>query len=218
MSNGKCHIVMLAAVWLLLAGVRPSHAYIETPHSLGKVIADSTTIVVMKVEKVDREKNLIYYKKVRVLKGKHPGDAINHRIAKAGFHEREWKTVMAEATAGKTAVFFSSGDSSVTCLGTYWYFCLPQDGWYNMWNGQPFLLRSFCGNSDRLAAALTEMLAGREVIVPCLRDGSKEDLHVRKGKLQRVRASLKLLDYDPKRDFVGWAESAEDQASKNRRK
>jgi hypothetical protein len=42
------------------------------------------------------------------------------------------------------------------------------------------------------------------VVVTCLADGNKEQLHQRKGKIQRLRASLKLLDYNPKRDFVGW--------------
>src|SRR5205814_93526 len=48
------------------------------------------------------------------------------------------------------------------------------------------------------------MIAGQEPIVPCMVDGNKEDLHHRRAKIQRVKASLKLLDYNPKRDFVGW--------------
>jgi hypothetical protein len=35
-------------------------------------------------------------------------------------------------------------------------------------------------------------------------DGDKEDLHNRRAKIQRVKASLKIQDYNPKRDFVGW--------------
>ena len=56
----------------------------------------------------------------------------------------------------------------------------------------------------------TRMLKGEEVIVTCLADGSKEQLHQRKGKLQRLKASLKKQDYDPKRDFVGWGGDGED--------
>ncbi len=48
------------------------------------------------------------------------------------------------------------------------------------------------------------MVAGQEVIVPCMMDGNKEDLHNRRAKIQRLKASLKLQDYNPKRDFVGW--------------
>jgi hypothetical protein len=35
-------------------------------------------------------------------------------------------------------------------------------------------------------------------------DGNKDDLHLRRAKLQRLRASLKIQDYNPQRDFVGW--------------
>jgi hypothetical protein len=35
-------------------------------------------------------------------------------------------------------------------------------------------------------------------------DGNKDDLHLVRGKIQRLRASLKLGNYDQKRDFVGW--------------
>jgi hypothetical protein len=35
-------------------------------------------------------------------------------------------------------------------------------------------------------------------------DGDKEALHKKTAKVQRLRASLKLQDYNPKRDFVGW--------------
>ena len=48
------------------------------------------------------------------------------------------------------------------------------------------------------------MLAGQEVIAPCMVDGNKEDLHNRRAKIQRLKVSLKLQDYNPKRDFVGW--------------
>src|SRR5262249_46591879 len=49
-----------------------------------------------------------------------------------------------------------------------------------------------------------DMVQGKEVIIPCMVDGNKDDLHLRRAKIQRVKASLQLLDYNPKRDFVGW--------------
>ena len=48
------------------------------------------------------------------------------------------------------------------------------------------------------------MLAGKEVIVPCMVDGNKDDLHLRQGKIQRVQGQPQAQDYNPKRDFVGW--------------
>ena len=35
-------------------------------------------------------------------------------------------------------------------------------------------------------------------------DGDKEALHKKTARIQRLKASLKILDYNPKRDFVGW--------------
>src|SRR4051794_7036568 len=108
------------------------------------------------------------------------------------------------AEAGKTAVFFHNGGASETCIGTYWYQCYAGGEWWNMSHGEPFLLRSFAGNIDKCAAGAAEVTAGREAIVPCMVDGNKDDLHLRRAKIQRLRVSLKLQDYNPKRDFVGW--------------
>src|SRR5260370_32441490 len=73
-----------------------------------------------------------------------------------------------------------------------------------MSQGEPFLLRSFSGQVDKLAAAVTDIVAGKEVVVSCMVDGNKDDLHLRRARIHRLRASLKLQDWNPKRDFVGW--------------
>jgi hypothetical protein len=176
---------------------------VEAPHSLGQVVSLSTNVVLLRVEQVDKEKNLIVYRKVRDLKGKHPTDVIRHNIGRGGFNPREWQYTMAWAEVGKTAVFFHNGGASETCLGTYWYQAYAGGDWWNLSHGEPFLLRSYAGNVEKLAAAVTEIVAGREVVVPCMVDGNKDDLHLRRARIQRLRAGLKL-DYNPKRDFVGW--------------
>ena len=71
-----------------------------------------------------------------------------------------------------------------------------------MSHAEPFLLRTYYGGAGRLAAAVEQMLAGKEVVVPAMVDGPKEQFHLRTGKVHRIRASLKLIDYNPKRDFV----------------
>ena len=48
------------------------------------------------------------------------------------------------------------------------------------------------------------MLKGQEVVVPCMVDGDKNAIQLRTARLQRMKASLKIQDYDPKRDFAGW--------------
>ena len=61
-----------AAAALALAAARPAAAYVEAPLSLGAVVNQSTCVMVLVVEKVDRERNLIVYRKVRDVKGTHP--------------------------------------------------------------------------------------------------------------------------------------------------
>jgi hypothetical protein len=195
---------VLLGLSLAILSASPAHAYVEAAHSLGQVVNLSTNVLLMRVEKVDKEKNMVIYSKVRDIKGKHPTDVIKHNIGRGGFHPREWQYPMEWAEVGKLAVMFHNGGACETCMGTYWYQCYAGGEWWNMSHGEPFLLRTFAGNVDKLAAAVTEMLTGKEVVVPCMVDGNKDDLHLRRAKIERLRASLKLNDYNEKRDFVGW--------------
>jgi hypothetical protein len=195
-------IFTLASV-LFVCPNRRAHAYIEAAHSLGQVVVLSTNIMVVRVEQVDKTKNLIVYRKVRDIKGKHPTDIIRHNIGRGGFNPREWQYTMDWAEVGKTAVFFHNGGASETCIGNYWYQAYAGGDWWNLSHGEPFLLRSYSGNVEKLASAVADIVAGKEVVVPCMVDGNKDDLHMRRARIQRLKASLKL-DYNPKRDFVGW--------------
>src|SRR5436309_14957984 len=111
----------LAGAALVCWPVPRARAYVEAAHSFGQVINLSTNVLLMRVEKVDKEKRLIIYRKVRDIKGKHPTDDIRHNLNAAGFHEREWKYPMQWAEVGKTAIFFHNGSASETCIGTYCY-------------------------------------------------------------------------------------------------
>ncbi len=206
-TRGTRWVIGLGALALLLTLMnlpQPAQGYVEAPHSFGQIIALSTNVLVCRIEKVDREKNLIIYRKVRDLKGNYPVEVIKHNIGKAGFHPREWQTAMELAEVGKTTIFFHNGGAGEMCLGNYWYQIYPGGEWWNMSHGEPFLLRSFAGSPEKLASLVTDVLAGKEVVVSCMVDGNKDDLHLRRARIQRLRASLKLQDYNPKRDFVGW--------------
>jgi FG-GAP-like repeat len=187
---------------LLLSG--SVSAYVEAPMSLGAMIAQSTNVVTMVVTKVDKQKNLIIYKKVRDDKGKHPQDEIKHNIGFGGLRPGEWQEIMNWAEVGKTAVFLHNGGASETYFGTSYYQAYPQGEWWGMSHGEPFLLRSYSGKVEKLGDIVKEIGDGKEVIVPCMVDGDKEALHKKTAKVQRLKASLKLQDYNPKRDFVGW--------------
>jgi hypothetical protein len=195
---------MLIAVALAALITQTAHAYIEAPMSFGAVIQQSTNIVLMRVESVDREKNFIIYRKVKDLKGVHPQEIIKHNIGRGGLRPNEWKPQMDWAEPGKIAAFFHNGGASETCIGTWWYQAYGGGEWWNHSHAEPFLLRSYAGPPEKLATIIPQLLEGKEVIVPCMVDGNKDDLHNRKAKIQRLKVSLKLLDYNPKRDFVGW--------------
>lgn len=192
------------AAILLVASPRESRAYVEVPMSLGDVIRQSTHVCVMRVAKVDREKNLIIYTKVQDLKGKHPVNEIKHNIGRGGLRPGEWQEIMNWAEVGKTAVFFHNGGASETFIGVTWYQAYPQGEWWGMSHGEPYLLRSYAGKVDKFPSLLTDILDGKEVIVPCMVDGDKEAIHKKTARIQRLKASLKIIDYNPKRDFVGW--------------
>jgi hypothetical protein len=189
---------------VLFWAVAPATAYIEAPYSLGRLVAESTNILVVQVEKVDKENNRILYKKIRDVKGTHPTDVLRHNIAKAGFHPREWQNCMAWAEPGKLAMFFYNGGASETAIDMYWYQCYGAGPDWGMSHGEPYLLRSYAGKVEKLAMAVEEILANREVIVPAMVDGDKNAIQLRTAKVQRLRASLKLQDYNAARDFIGW--------------
>ncbi|MFB3891471.1 MAG: FG-GAP repeat domain-containing protein [Phycisphaerae bacterium] len=189
---------------LIGASSETCKAYVEIPYALGRIISESTNIVVMQVERVDREKNLIIYRKVRDLKGTCATEQIKHNIGKGGFAPREWQNVMNWAEIGQTALFFYAGGAGETCIENYWYQMANAGEWWTLNHAEPYLLRSFAGKPDKLATAVAAILAGQEVPVPCMVDGDKNALQLRNARLQRLKASLKLMEYDPKRDFAGW--------------
>ena len=195
---------------LALFAVAPAFAYVEAPQSFGSVIQQSTVVCTMVVDKVDKNNQLIIYRKVADIKGKMDQTTIKHNIGKNGLRPGEWQEIMNWAEVGKTAVFFHNGSASETFIGNNWYQCYPNGEWWGMSHAEPFLLRSYCGKPDKCAQAVKEVLENKEVQVPCMVDGDKELLHKKTAKIQRMKASLKLQDYNPKRDFVGWGGANDD--------
>jgi hypothetical protein len=191
------------AVALLLGSSAPAFAYIEAPMTLGDVINQSNMITILRVKSVDKPKNMIVYDKVEDIRGKFPTATARHVIT-GQLREGEVKTVLDWAEPGKTAIFFAKDGACETCIDNYWYQIYKTgEDLYGMSHGEPFLLRSYAGKAERLPPIVRGILEGREMITPCMED-NKELLHKRAGKIMRMKASLKLLNYDPKRDFVGW--------------
>jgi hypothetical protein len=205
----------LAAGFLLAMWPRPAAAYIDfPPPTLGALCGTSHHIYVLKVDKVSAEDGVILFKCVEQLKGKPDATAAKHVI---GPKAEGAKIVLDWAAEGKTAVLFTitAGAPGGTGLGVghayidnYWY-SLSYDREAKCWRalrGAPALLTRYCGSPDKLRDAVADVLADKEVVVPCMVNDKKEDVEQRRAKVQRLKASLKLKDFDAKRDFVGWDE------------
>jgi outer membrane protein assembly factor BamB len=138
-------------VGLLLVGPRPSHAYIDLPlPSLAALCKDANrgteAIAVLRVERVNRERRGIVFRKVRDLKGNFPagrryfGDTFTHVIRESANDwllfkphnhmdpnrlELQNQAILAWAAEGKTAVLFERGGEQAVCVGHLWYTARP---------------------------------------------------------------------------------------------
>ena len=65
---------------VVLALSATAQAYVEIPYTLGRLVTESTHVMLVQVDKVDKTKNLIIYRKIKDIKGTHPTDVIKHNI------------------------------------------------------------------------------------------------------------------------------------------
>jgi len=198
----------LVTASLLTVGSRPAAAYIKVPpRTLGGVCLEPDNIGVLKVDKVSAENGVIVFKHVQQLKGKHDDTVLKHVIRP---EVKGAKIILDWAAEGKTAVMFSfsegpnRGNAHVYIDG-YWFWSMASsksgkearpEGWWSAYQGEPALLALFCGPADKLGDAVAKILRGEEVEVPCLASDDKQALEQRRGKIQQVRASLKLVGAD----------------------
>src|SRR5262249_30584385 len=199
-----CGLVLLVLV-IMGSWPQPAPAYIGgPPATLGMMCNWSTHVITVKVERVDKDKGVIIFRKLVDHKGKWPSAVIRQTIP-AGLPERQ--RIFEWADVGKTTAMFALERYrwSHTYIDSLWYASNTNDWqWWNVSHGEPILMRTYSGKPERLIGAASSIVANKEVVVPCLTDGSPEELRLKKTKVQRLKASLKLLDYNPRRDFAGW--------------
>jgi hypothetical protein len=204
----------LLAAAVLFWTPRPAEAYIDGgPATLGGLCVMSSHIMAVKIEKFSEANRVLTYRKVADLKGKYPRDSIKHVFGASHGARPEF---LKDAEIGKTAIVFSywyggaydryGGPEaagglvrSYTYINRQLYIC-----YVGNWDGGRcddlrLIPQKFCGSPTRLGAAVTEILAGHETVIPCFVKDAQERLAV-----QRLRAGTKLLDYNPRRDFVGF--------------
>src|SRR5262245_23620656 len=184
-------ITVVVALW-----PERSSAYItNTPLTFGQLCSIPPHISEARIEKVSQEKGVIIWRKIRDLKGKYPYEVIKHSIGKSPwpqFNADMQQEIMKRAVVGKTALFFhgyTNGhafDINVYLDEGYWYAVAgghiaagTEPEWCYLYSDQPVLLKIYSGSKQRLATAVQEVVAGKEVVVPCLADGSMDQLRKR---------------------------------------
>jgi FG-GAP-like repeat len=189
---------------VLLAWPQHSWAYIGgPPATLGMMCSWSTHGVVMRIERIDKDKGIIFYRKVRDLKGKWPSEVARQFIAPGA--DRQY--ILNWAEPDKTIVMFAleSYKWSHTYIDNCWFASTTAD-WqlWTMSHVEPTLLKWYGGKADKLVGASAAILGGREIVVPCMVGENPAELTLRRGKFHRLRASLKIQAYNPKEQFVAW--------------
>jgi HEAT repeat protein len=160
---------VLYLLLVFLGAPGQSWAYISPLPTLGKVITDSRHVVVLEVDKVSRDKQVVIFKKVADLKGEGAPAVAKHKLTE-GLNPRQMRTILDWAEPGKTAVCFQTDRSSLTCVGDFWYeSAAGDDSWWTMTTGRPELSFAYSGSPAKLRGHVTEMLAGREVVVTALK-------------------------------------------------
>jgi HEAT repeat protein len=192
------------------------------PLTLGQEVNQASTITVLRVEGVNRDEQVITFRKAADLKGRAPDGEVRHRIDWPG-SERDRQAVLDWARPGKVAVCFQDGDRCRTCLGHFWYLSGAEDP--TLWDaacpleGCPV---TYAGPAEKVREHVAAILAGREVVVTAqaLEDNGyyradghspvyQDWLHGRKGRVCRVKASLRITSLEESegedsRGFVGW--------------
>jgi hypothetical protein len=204
-SINVCRTVGLITVVLAVLSIPSADAYIDVPpQSLGRMCQWSTHIIQVQIEEVDQAKGIVVWRRLKDYKGKWPGgDLIRQKVTAAG----EQGYILQWAQVGRTSVIFAleSYRWCHTYIDKFWY-CSNTGDWNN-WTVarlEPNVLRTYSGSTDKLQSAVSAILADSEVIIPCMTEENPQALLQRKARVQLMRASLKRLDYNIKRDFVAW--------------
>jgi outer membrane protein assembly factor BamB len=209
--------LLLAAVLvvLLAGGDRPARAYVDLPHqSLSKLVHCRVCqmITVVRVEQVNRDKKAIVYSKNRDLKGTFPdfvGQTFTHVLGPVhnpNYHREDVEhehilndAILAWAAEGKTAVIFTGGgaQNQLICVGHAWYTTRGDppsrtDPWVLRGSADSRLQCLFCGDTDELVSAVTDLVAGKEATVPHA-VGAAKLLSDRAAPVVRSRADQDVL-------------------------
>jgi HEAT repeat protein len=192
--------------------------WLGTPPSLGALIKEASSILVLEVTKVEHGNACITFKVSSRLKGQYSRAEIAYFFNRSET-DPKLQDVFAWAKPGRTAIFFCKDKDFLVCLGNFWYGGVAKAGSGIVMSHDPSLAEVYLGSAERLRDHVAAILAGREVIITAriaadasLYDGTRHPIprdwrHGRKGRICRIRASLKLDSVTPSEEsshFVGW--------------
>ena len=201
-------MIRIACVSAPCSDSRPRRGPIDASPTLGRVVKESTNIVVLRVEKVSKEKGGIIYSKVEDLKGKYPAGEFKHQLT-GGWHPGEAKLVLDWASRAGSPCASSTASRPWSCIDNYWYGATAAEPpWWVMTSGEARLGYAYAGRRTELRGHLTAMFAGKEVVIPVVQfhaDRQKvyrqRDIadfkNVFRGRdcpICRIKASLKMSD------------------------
>jgi hypothetical protein len=231
MMSGKLSWVSGLLIGLVcVAWTGTSAAYITVhPQTLGSVVALSTTITLVRVEKVSQDKGIIIFRKVRDIKGKLPKDVVKHVFGtydppenEAGLFKlnvKEWSYVLQWAEPGKEAVIMGVhqpawGHYNHVYVDQCWYgnYCpRGQDltVWHAIYSRSEMLRNWYCGSVAGLVTAIEEILDQKEVVVPVAVEGDPDDLRLGRAKIRGLKASQRIGRTDFKGNGTDWSDSKE---------
>ena len=194
--------VAVASVFIFAGYTGSVRAYIDIPPAtLGRLCNSSMNITILRVEKIDRDGQKVIFKAIKDLKGNSPGDFVKAALetdAKIGVSLLKWCDV------GREAVFFASAARNAGYLYAdgRWHFLNCANGpaqWWRLTRIESNMVQAYAGEIKELIAAVVDVVGGKEVVVPC-----RVPIEGKKGadEPRRIRASLKRLDFDMKRDLL----------------
>jgi hypothetical protein len=154
------------------------------PMTVQKMCQGSHHIRVLKIEKVNKEKGVIFFEVADALKGKKSQITSLRHVIRS---EAEGaKPILDWAANGKTAVMFSiegnKTDGAPMAVGyvfidKYCYSADYYDGgkYWLLIRGEPDISACYHGSAEQLRTAVKDILAGKEVKVPVKEPDTKEN-------------------------------------------
>jgi HEAT repeat protein len=198
----KVHRVACLAGLLVAATLcSRGYGYVDLAPTLAKIITDSRTVTLVKVDEFDRAKRTVTLSEIKTLKGSKLSGPVTHVVA-ASETAVIPESVLQWAAPGAQAVIFSSGRTAIVCLGEGWYQVKLAGSDWKLGADRPDLPLSYYGTVTRLATGIEKMVAGRDTVLTMMPHGVEQGASFSTAlnrsalrglvKVQRVRANMKM--------------------------